>query len=122
MIYLKYYLIIWEFFMSSGRLGAVEVNGAILTPLYTVPTDTVTTTNISICNKNAGAALIKIALINGTIANIASGDYIEFNTILPGNGVLERTGIVLQSGYTIAIESDIGLIDASCWGFEDSTV
>lgn len=108
--------------MATGRLGAIDLAATTLTVLYTTPANTITTTNISICNRNTVAAQIRVAVINGSIGSILDSDYIEYDIPLNANGVIERTGIVLAAGQTIAIYCNLSNISAVCWGFEDSTL
>lgn len=108
--------------MATGRLGAVDLAAGIMTTLYSVPANTLATVNVNICNRNATQVSIRVALINGTVGSLSNADYIEYDTLTLGHGVIERTGIVLQAGYTLAIRSDVSNVSASCWGFEDSTV
>ena len=107
--------------MATGRLGAVELSSGVMTAVYAVPANTVTTVNLNVCNRNLTQMSVRIALINGTVGSLSNADYIEYDTLVLGNGVVERTGIVLQAGYTLAVRSDVSNVNAACWGFEDLT-
>lgn len=108
--------------MATGRLGAVDLIGGVMTSLYTVPTNTLSTLNLNICNRNATQISARIAVIDGALGSLSNADYIEYDTAIYANGVLERTGIVLQAGHTLVVMTDISNVSAVCWGFEDSTV
>jgi len=108
--------------MATGRLGAVDLAAGVMTTLYSVPANTLTTVNLNICNRNATQISVRVALINGTVGSLSNTDYIEYDTLILGHGVMERTGLVLQAGYTLAVRSDISNVSSVCWGFEDSVV
>ena len=82
--------------MASGRLGAADLVAATDTGLYTVPASILTTLTVSLVNRNASAVKLRIAIIDGALGALANEDYIEFDVDVAANGVLERTGIVME--------------------------
>ena len=102
--------------MASGRLGALDLAANSDTTLYAPSTGITSTVNINICNRNATDVSIRIAVISGILAN---SDYIEYDVLVPGNGVLERTGIVVFAGQSIVVRSNTANVSVVCWGFED---
>ena len=107
--------------MANGVLASVALNATTYTSIYGPPANTFSVVTVSICNKNATAIQVRLALaVDPAIP--APGNYIEFNAeILPG-GVLERGGIVLQNGRTIYAYSTQAVTDVVVYGIETSTV
>ena len=104
--------------MASGRLGASDLAATTNTPVYTVPTSKVAVATVSLCNRNAGGVAVRLAIsASGTPAN---ADYIEYDTIIPGNTTLERSGLVLDAGKQIVAYASATGISAVCWGYEES--
>lgn len=104
--------------MASGRLGASDLAATTNTPVYTVPTSKVAVATVSLCNRNAGGVAVRLAIsASGTPAN---ADYIEYDTIIPGNTTLERSGLVLDAGKQIVAYASATGISVSCWGYEES--
>ena len=87
--------------MASGRLGAVSLAATTNTAIYTVPASTVAVVNVSICNRNAVPATVRLMHLDGAIGTLAVEDYIEYSVTIPANGVLERTGIVMAATHVI---------------------
>jgi len=108
--------------MATGKLGAENLVGSADTILYSAPLSTLATVNLNMCNRTASSVLIRIAVLDGAIGTLATADYIEYDTILSANGVIERTGIVVSNGNSIMVYSDTSNVSATCWGFEDATV
>ena len=108
--------------MATGKLGATNLIGAANTIIYSAPVSTLATVNLNLCNRTAGNVLIRVAVLDGAIGTLATADYIEYDTTLSANGVIERTGIVVANGNSIMVYSDTSNVSATCWGFEDSSV
>jgi hypothetical protein len=105
----------------NGILANAALAATTYTSIYGPPADTFSVVTISICNKNATAINVRIALaVNPNIP--APGNYIEYNAeVLPG-GVLERGGVVIQNGRTIYAYSTQANTDVVVYGIETSTV
>lgn len=103
--------------MPSGVLGAADLAAATNTTIYTVPASRVATVNINICNR--GTSPVKIRLAVSATASPAAGSYIEYDANLAGNGVLERTGFVLEAGRLVVAYSDLATVSVVVHGFEE---
>jgi hypothetical protein len=103
--------------MPSGILGQSAPAATTNTTLYTVPANRLATLNISVCNRGSTAALVRLAVAaTGTPAN---AEWIEFDTTVPANGVLERTGIVANAAENIVVYSSTANMSFSAWGYEE---
>ena len=108
--------------MATGRLGAESLLATTYTTVYTVPSTTFTVASISVCNRNATDVSVRIA-VTPTAGPAAPGnaEFIEYDVVISGNGVLERTGIVLDAGKTISVYSDTANVSAVAFGIETAT-
>lgn len=74
--------------------------------LYTVPESTEVLCSVNVCNKGTTAVKVRIGLLSSGESATAAGGFIEYDTSIPANGVLERTGILLNASEKIAVNSD----------------
>ena len=111
--------------MPTGRLGVAELSASTYTNLYTPPASTFAVASVSICNRNATAVTVRVALTTtNPTGNTAPADnaFLEFGVTVPANSVLERTGLVVDVGKYIAVWSSNTSVSAVAYGIETSTV
>ncbi|AOV58603.1 hypothetical protein T040910_098 [Synechococcus phage S-CAM3] len=106
--------------MASGVLGQQALNATTNTTVYTTPADTVAYANINVVNINATPIVVRIAIAAGSTPLAA--EYIEYEAEIAGYGVLERTGMVLNSGKRIVAYSNLSSVSVAVYGVEESTV
>ena len=105
--------------MATGILGTADLAAATDTTLYTVPADHFSVVTVNICNRSSSAATVRIEVSSSGTPNDA--DYIEYDSQISANGVLERTGIVLDASKVVVVRSNAINVSAVCLGIETST-
>lgn len=103
--------------MANGVLGRVSLASTTLTTVYTVPIGQLAYANVNVTNRTGASAAVRIALAQTATAPLAS-EYIEYDSFVAPNGVLERTGIVLDAGWSIVAYSDKANVSVQAYGIE----
>jgi hypothetical protein len=106
--------------MATGRLGAFDISSTTNTTVYTCPAETFTVATISLCNRSGTARTVRIAVASASTPTVA--EYIEYDASLLANGVLERTGIVVDAGKLLVVYASAADISCVVMGIETSTV
>jgi hypothetical protein len=105
--------------MPTGRLGAADLVAAANTSVYIVPATTFSVVTLSICNRGSTAATLRVSV--SASSTPANNEFIEFDSSLAPKGVLERTGIVLDAGKFLVVNSNVANVTAVAYGIETST-
>jgi len=108
--------------MPTGRLGTANITTTSATTVYTVPATTFSVVSVNIVNRSSSApALIRLAV--STSASPGLDEWIEFDSSLVANGVLERTGIVIDTGELIVVQTTTSTpaLSVVVYGIETST-
>jgi hypothetical protein len=104
--------------MASGVLGQVSLASTTNTLVYTVPSSTLSYVNVNVSNRNASDISVRVAL--AATATPTNAEYIEFESFIAPNGVLERTGLVLEAGRKVIAYSNSTNVSVNVYGVEQS--
>ena len=108
--------------MATGRLSGVDLTTTGATSVYTCPVTTFGVVSVSICNRSASAVTVRLALTTSG-STPANTDYLEYDSSLSANGVLERTGIVMTAGNQLVVTAGTGnVLSVVVVGIETATV
>jgi hypothetical protein len=102
--------------MATGRLAAVSLAATTYTTIYTNATN-YAVCSVTICNQNATPVTIRLA-ISTTPTGPATAEFIEYGTVIPANGVLERTGLVIAPATPISAYSSATNVSVVVYGIE----
>ena len=108
--------------MPTGRLGTANVTTTAATTVYTVPAATFSVVSVNIVNRSSSAsALIRFAVSSSATPGL--DEWIEYDSALVANGVLERTGIVMDFAKLIVIQTTTAspALSVVVYGIETST-
>lgn len=103
--------------MATGILGQASLAAETNTSVYTVPASKTATFNINVVNTIARPVTVRIAVASTATPNTA--DYIEYETILVGYGVLERGGLVAQDGQRVFAYASTSGVSVKVYGYEE---
>ena len=106
--------------MASGVVGKNDLQAATNTTVYTCPADTFSVATINLTNRNATSVTVRIAVAASDTP--LDSEFIEYEATVLGNGVLERTGIVLAAGQKIVVRSSTINVNAVAMAIETSLV
>ena len=101
-----------------GRLGALDVTATTAQEPYVVPASKHATVTINVCNRGSSSGTVRIAHMDAT-GTVANEDYIEYDTTVPANGTLERSGIVMAASSVLEVYASSADFSVQVWGFEE---
>lgn len=107
--------------MATGRLAnPTQLTATTNTTVYTVPTGYYTVCNVSMTNITTASATVRLAI--STSGSPSTAEWIEYDTVVLGKGVFERTGLVIDAGKTLVAYASTGsAINVTVYGIETST-
>lgn len=105
--------------MATGILGTSNLSATTNTTVYTVPAGTFAVVTVSICNRSASTISVRLAA--STTGSPGVADYLEYGTQILANGVLERSGIVLEAARNIVAYSSAVDVNVLVTGIETAT-
>lgn len=101
--------------MASGTLGQASLAATTNTTVYTAAS-TPTTFNVSMTNTTGLSIAVNLAIASS--ATPVAGEYIEFQTILPPYGVLDRGGLVCTAGKRVVAYATLAGVNVNVYGYE----
>ena len=103
--------------MATGILGQSAPAAVTNTAIYTVPAGKTAVCNISVVNLSGSPITIRLAL--AAASSPTSSEYIEYDTLVPPSGVLERGGLVLNAGKLVVAYASASGASISVYGYEE---
>ena len=103
--------------MATGILGQAAPAATTNTVVYTVPASTITVATINIVNTTALSMLVRLAIASS--GTPTTSEYIEYDTIISANGVLERSGIVMNATEAVVVFGSAAGLAVSVYGYEE---
>jgi len=111
---------------TGERFGAVDLAATTDVVLMDSGANVDSTVNVRFVNRNASLVIIRLALVDepsGTaVANLANEDYLEFDTTILANEVLENSGIVVPASHSLVVRSDTTGVTVVAYGFEQERI
>lgn len=106
--------------MASGVLGQVSIaQTSTNTTVYTVPASTFAVVTINVLNRSStDTATARIAI--AATSTPSNSEYIEYDASITANGVLERTGVVLNATKNIVASASTTSVSISVYGIEET--
>jgi len=104
--------------MASGVLGQVSLAATTYTSVYTVPVTTLSYVNVNIANRNTTNVAVRVAITTG--ATPTTAQFIEYDVDIAPNGVLERSGLVMDTGKQLVVYSDTANVSVATYGVEQA--
>ena len=103
--------------MASGVYGKQDVAATTWTEIVAAPASGIKVVTLSVANRTGSAINISVALRDAA-ANVTDADHLESGVSLPANGVLERTGIVLDTSNGLHVYAGATGISAVAYGMD----
>lgn len=103
--------------MATGVLGQSAPGASTNTVVYTVPAATVAVATISIVNTTPLSIPVRLAIASS--GTPTTSEYIEYDTIITANGVLERSGIVMNATEAVVVFATSAGLAVSVYGYEE---
>ena len=102
--------------MASGVQGKVDVSSANTWTQIVAATAGVKVVTLNIVNRQSTATTVRVALRDAA-GNVTDADCIEYDVALVANGVLERTGIVLDANNGLHVYASAA-VSAVAYGID----
>ena len=106
--------------MAMKKLGVATPSATTNTTLYTVPALKSAVAVLNVCNTNAVAVNVRVAI--SATATPSIGEWIEYDVQIAPNGVLERTGLMMNAAKYLVVYASNANVSVSAYGIETSTV
>lgn len=101
-----------------GKQETTAANTEVV--IYTVPAGKTAVIGVNVCNRNGASSKVRLGLRSASgEASTANKSYLEYDTALPANGVLERTGFLLAAGEAVVGQADATGVNFIVLGLEE---
>lgn len=106
---------------NSGVLGSRNLVSGVNQAVYVNNYSDIAAITLSVCNKHYTETNVSVA-VSTSATSPSNAEWIEFETIVSGKGVLERSGILVTPGHYIVVKSNGANANAVAWGTEVGTL
>ena len=114
--------------MAARRFGALDLSSPgtnVVLMSGTAGWDS--SVNVRFTNRNSAASVaVRVALVDAPAAtaltSLTDADWIEYDTLIQPNEVLEDTGVVVPENYSLVVSSDTTLVSVVAYGWEEQKV
>lgn len=103
--------------MAAKHLASANLTANVLTEIGSVPTDKEWSFTIEFCNRNDYDVKIRFAVSTSTSPD--PGNYYLYNTVLPANGNIKRSGHTAQASRKIMAWAESNNVSVNIHGYED---
>lgn len=104
--------------MASGTLGQSAPVATTNTTAYTVPASTLASFSVNMVNRGTSSVAVRLAI--AATANPGNAEWLEYDSSIPANGVLERTGLVASAGKQVVVYVGAAQISVNVYGYEEA--
>lgn len=109
--------------MTAKRFGAKDLTANTDTILMTGSPNTNSSVNVRFVNRNPNPVNVRLALVDANatnaLAELSLEDYLEYDTEILAQDVLEDTGLVVPAGYTLVARANTSGVTVIAYGFEE---
>ena len=106
---------------NSGVLGSRNLLSEVNQAVYVNNYSDISAVTVSVCNKHHISSNVSIA-VSTSATSPSNAEWIEYESIVQGKGVLERSGIIVTPGHYIVVKSSAPNANAVVWGTELGTL
>lgn len=103
--------------MASGTLGQSAPSATTNTTVYTVPASKVASIIVSICNRGSASGTVRLAI--AATGSPGDSEWLEYDTTINANSVLERSGIVASAAKNVVVYCSVATFSVNVFGFEE---
>lgn len=103
--------------MATGVLGQAAPAATTNTTVYTVPAATVAVATVSIANTTISPIAVRLAVASS--GTPTASEFVEYDTVIAANGVLERSGIVMNASEAVVVFASAAGLAVSVYGYEE---
>lgn len=103
--------------MAAGRLGASDLAATTNTSVYTVPGGKLASFSVRVCNRNAAAVTVRLAL--AATGTPGTSEWLVYDKSIPANGVMDETGLVLDAAKILVVYASTTGVNVVVFGYED---
>jgi len=107
--------------MKNGIHGAYVLYAETPQSIAQCLTDNLSTLTVNICNRGPVPATIRLGFTDAESTFDIGTGWIEYDIEIPAHGVIERSGLVIPTGYYLTAQASTDNVGIQAWGFSAGT-